>query len=195
MSLTLDSTGSDMMTSVTFLNDAPTTSSHGAFVYRKHLCRASLNYPQCALALAPGGMRRGKSCWKRQTSSSSPSTSISTPFGVFLTHPIKPSSFAKRATAGRKPTPCTRPLTVIRRPVRLVAGGMPSAPIALLRLGMLPREQLAPLGLQILTPYVDSAAVESRERQNSQIGLDLKRIIRRGIDGEGHIRKKIKLAD
>src|SRR6185437_15668634 len=51
MSLTLDSTGSDMMTSVTFLNDAPTTSSHGAFVYRKHLCRASLNYPQCALAL------------------------------------------------------------------------------------------------------------------------------------------------
>ena len=39
------------MTSVTFLNDAPTTSSHGAFVYRKHLCRASLNYPQCALAL------------------------------------------------------------------------------------------------------------------------------------------------
>src|SRR6185312_10633626 len=56
MSLTLDSTGSDMMTSVTFLNDATTTSSHGAFVYRKHLCRASLNYPQCALALAKRGL-------------------------------------------------------------------------------------------------------------------------------------------
>ena len=49
------------------------------------------------------------------TSAVSPSTSMSTPAESFSTNPASPSATAWRNTKGRKPTPCTVPVTLTRR--------------------------------------------------------------------------------
>ena len=49
----------------------------------------------------------------RAIAAASPATRISTPSASLSTSPERPSSRARRQTAGRKPTPCTRPRTRI----------------------------------------------------------------------------------
>ena len=67
---------------------------------------------------AKGGGLLLRTCWKWETAVSLPSTSIKTPPLSLPTKPTRPCSIASPYTNGRKPTPCTTPVTVNRQRVK-----------------------------------------------------------------------------
>jgi len=64
--------------------------------------------------LASGGAFCFSSSTNFLSDLSSPSTSMSTPLGLFLTAPLRECDLARPYTKGRKPTPWTIPFTVIK---------------------------------------------------------------------------------
>src|SRR5512141_1903852 len=127
---------------------------------------------------ARGGALTDSASTNSSTRSRSPCTTISTPAEVLHTQPCRRSCVASPYTNGRKPTPCTTPVTWIRFVVCM---------------------DLLPVGLHLfdepIRPLVHAFAGLARNSEGHYTRIQDLHTAFEIIHIEGHIRQEIDLVD